>query len=490
MAFSAEGARGKLAELADADARRKRAEADRFRLFAEFADEYRFVPEDGPVLSGTERLVRWGGEGTPGVAEFCTLEVAAALRMREEAVRAEIGAALAVRHRFPLVWGLTMVGQVRVWDAKQVAALTHDLSFEQALQLDAEVAPLARSMSATRWLKLVEARVLELRAVEAQSEHEQALARRRVDFHQTGLGVTDVTGTLDAADGVFLDAQLERLASILGQGGNDNPLQVRRAQALGVLASPARALQLLQASLVDELPEIDEDCPARGQRGHTCGTVTVDPDKLLPEAELVVHLTDHTANTTDGVVRVENVGPLLAGSVKDLVAHTRVSVRPVLNPEQLVPTDAYECPPRMREWVELRNPYEVFPFSSRTSKGVRGWQRPADMDHTIPWQPAPAGGPPAASTSGGQPMTRPDNLGPLSRKVHRAKTHGGWQLAQPSPGVFLWRSPLGFGYLVTPSHSWMIDDPTGRILPPQPEQGSDQWHDEPARTRLGPVPVA
>ena len=87
-------------------------------------------------------------------------------------------------------------------------------------------------------------------------------------------------------------------------------------------------------------------------------------------------------------------------------------------------------------------------------------------------------------------MTRPDNLGPLSRKVHRAKTHGGWQLDQPSPGVFLWRSPLGFGYLVTPSHCWMVDDPTGRILPPQPGQGSGQRHDEPARTRSEPVPVA
>ena len=170
----------------------------------------------------------------------------------------------------------------------------------------------------------------------------------------------------------------------------------------------------------------------------------------------MVHLTDHTAADGEGLVRVENVGPLLAGWVKDLLGHTRVSVRSVLNPEQLVPTDAYECPPRMREWVELRNPYEVFPFSSRTSKGVRGWQRPADIDHTIPWQQV---------TTEGQPPTRPDNLGPLSRKVHRAKTHGGWQLAQPTPGVFLWRSPLGFGYLVTPSRSWMVDDPTGRILP-------------------------
>ncbi|MGA4507935.1 hypothetical protein ACQB6R_02745 [Propionibacteriaceae bacterium G1746] len=38
-------------------------------------------------------------------------------------------------------------------------------------------------------------------------------------------------------------------------------------------------------------------------------------------------------------------------------------------------------------------------------------------------------------------------------------------MTQPASGVFLWTSPLGFGYLVTPSQSWMITDPTGRILP-------------------------
>lgn len=49
--------------------------------------------------------------------------------------------------------------------------------------------------------------------------------------------------------------------------------------------------------------------------------------------------------------------------------------------------------------------------------------------------------------------------------MHRAKTHGGWRLTQPHPGTFLWTSPLGFGYLVTPSQSWMVHDPTGRLLP-------------------------
>ena len=79
---------------------------------AEFADEYRWLPEGGPVLAGTQRLVQWGGEGTPNVAEFYTLEVAAALRMTEEAVRLDIGLALAVRHRLPRIWDLVMAGQI------------------------------------------------------------------------------------------------------------------------------------------------------------------------------------------------------------------------------------------------------------------------------------------------------------------------------------------------------------------------------------------
>ena len=108
----------------------------------------------------------------------------------------------------------------------------------------------------------------------------------------------------------------------------------------------------------------------------------------------------------------------------------------------------------MREGLEIRNPYEVFPFSTRRSAGL-------DMDHTQPWRDD---GPPG--------QTRPGNLGPLGRKAHRAKTHGRWQLEQPMPGIFLWRSPLGYRYLVTPSRTIELGRP-GRVDPsathPPPE---------------------
>lgn len=77
-------------------------------------------------------------------------------------------------------------------------------------------------------------------------------------------------------------------ATILQQGGSTDSHNARRALALGVLASPARAVQLIQASLTDQIPglvageDLDVACPARGQRGHHCGTITVDPEQVLP----------------------------------------------------------------------------------------------------------------------------------------------------------------------------------------------------------------
>ena len=460
MEFSVEQARVMVAEVHEAEAAVMRAEAVRFGSYARFADAYRYVPQDGPVLDGTERLVQWGGDGVPGVAEFCTLELAAALRASEESVRLTIGDALAVRHRLPSVWVQVMDGRFRVWRARELARVTHDLSFGQVIALDAEIAPLLTTMSYRRLLNLVKGRVMQMRPVEAQSEYDQLKGQCEVVFDDSAAGFTRVWATIPAADAVMLKAQVARVAAIIGKlpASSDSvaeaqakeSLAMRYALALGVLANPALALQMIQASVQGELPDLDPECPARGMRGHSCGRVDVDPEKLLPHADLVIHLTDQTLREGTAVVRGEKLGPLLAGWVKDLVGHTRVRVRPVLDAGGMVATDAYECPPRMREAVELRNGYEVFPFSQRLAKGL-------DLDHTQRWAAAP---PPPV-----EPPTRPGNLGPLSRKVHRAKTHAGWQLTQPLPGVFCWTSPLGFGYLVTPSKSWMINDPTGRIAP-------------------------
>jgi hypothetical protein len=111
----------------------------------------------------------------------------------------------------------------------------------------------------------------------------------------------------------------------------------------------------------------------------------------------------------------------------------RFVVKPVLDLARQAPVDGYEIPDAMREQVHLRTPAEVFPYSGATGRRV-------DLDHTIPYQPVDDSGPPG--------QTSPGNLGPLGRRAHRAKTHGGWQVQQPFPGIYLWRSPTGRHYLV------------------------------------------
>jgi hypothetical protein len=163
-----------------------------------------------------------------------------------------------------------------------------------------------------------------------------------------------------------------------------------------------------------------------------CGTITVHPDRLLPKATLVVHLSDAAIGDPRGICRVEGIGPVPVGQLHQLLGHARVRVLPVFDPDGVVPVDSYEIPAATRRAVLLRHPWEMFPYSTASHTGC-------DLDHTDPWRPdGPAG------------QTRPDNLTPLRRPPHRAKTHADWKLRTPAPGIFVWTTPLGRRYTLTP----------------------------------------
>ena len=115
-----------------------------------------------------------------------------------------------------------------------------------------------------------------------------------------------------------------------------------------------------------------------------------------------------------------------------LLGHTRVRVMPVLRPYAEIAVDSYEIPEPIRRQVLERDTHEVFPYSSRTA-------RDGDLDHTDPYRP------------GRKRQTRASNLGSLWRKPHRAKTHAGWDLQQPKPGIFWWSTPNGERYRIGPN---------------------------------------
>ncbi len=184
-------------------------------------------------------------------------------------------------------------------------------------------------------------------------------------------------------------------------------------KALGILATPARAQAVLAGG---------------------------DDRRYLPRTKVYLHLTPDLLTGTSSVARSETLGPITKTMLADLFGTSRITITPVLHADTEHAVDNYEIPHRIRETVTLRDTCEVFPHSSRTARGL-------DLDHTQPYAPGAAG------------QTRPDNLGPLTRRAHRAKTTGRWQLKQPRTGTFWWKSPQGNEYRVSPNgttdlHHW------------------------------------
>jgi hypothetical protein len=189
------------------------------------------------------------------------------------------------------------------------------------------------------------------------------------------------------------------------------------------------------------------------QRAHTNPTTSRGTGgargRLRPgKTEIYVHLTDHSLSAGTGVLRVEDLGPLLAEQLAELVGHGPYVVKPVIDLNDAVSVDAYEIPDRIRERVKLTHPVELFPYGTRETHAT------TDLDHIQPYDPL---GPP------GQTTTR--NLAPLGRFTHRVKTHGpGWKVRRVDPRTLEWTTPQGFTFRV---------DPTGTHRVLRPDRSTD-----------------
>ncbi|GAA3612799.1 HNH endonuclease signature motif containing protein [Microlunatus ginsengisoli] len=189
-------------------------------------------------------------------------------------------------------------------------------------------------------------------------------------------------------------------------------------------------------------PATDDDArqPLLRDGGIELRPVTpAERDASRPRALIVFHLTEEALRAGRGVARTA-AGAITVDELRQFLTNTdaEITVAPVLDPAAVAPIDAYEIPPQLRRAVDTRNPASVFPF---------GGSRPGrtDLDHTRPYR---RGGPPG--------QTSADNLGPLTRSEHRAKTVRRWTVRQPAPGTYRWRSPTGWIALSTNQGTLML----------------------------------
>jgi hypothetical protein len=407
---------------------------------------------------GREKAKLYGGEGTPEVTEFAAATFGARMGRGTHAGRRHIAAALDLKLRLPNLWSRVQALEVRDTYAIHVAEVTRNLSAAEAAWVDGEVAESADGrIPWTRFQSLVAGKVTAA-APHLAREREDRAARARFAKKLTplpgdqaaGMATFMIRAPLPIIDA--LDAAITTLASRIEQTLPASVTEAEDAPATDDLRVHAVAL-LASGLATGDGSDPGADLPDLAE---------LDLRDLLPHTTLVVHLyggTVHSSDDTDTgdttgsvvipadrdisadgtpldrIARIEGHGAVTETWLRDVLARfAHFQVLPVLDIDGLAPVDAYEIPARHRRAVQLRHPVETFPWGTAISTSSH-----VQLDHEEPWQPPGPEQP--------REQTRLDNLGPLHSFHHRLKTHGGWLVREPFPGIHLWRDPHGHTYL-------------------------------------------
>jgi hypothetical protein len=247
------GAAETLAAVVRARTIESEAGVDRLLLAVHFVDLYpgpATIPADQAVPGG-ERSLAHGGPGCPSVAEFAVAEYGVVCGVSPESAAKDIGQALALRHRLPLIWDQVVNHQATAWKARTVATACMGLSVAAAAIVDRRVAAIIDSVGPVQLRNIVKAAMWE-----ADPEAARAEAERKARERGVWIGRSDDHGTstlfIKAATGdvIRLEATIAQIAEALGRLDPDSTDtgQQRRAKATGILADPALTYQLLQVA--------------------------------------------------------------------------------------------------------------------------------------------------------------------------------------------------------------------------------------------------
>jgi hypothetical protein len=354
--------------------------------------------------------IRIGGDGTPDVGAFTVEPFAAALGISTAAGLQLLSDGLDLVHRLPRAWELVEDLEVAPWRARRLAKATSSLSKEAAAYVDAQLAPILDSCGPTRIDKIVDEARARFDAVEQAEEEDAQRASWGVRLAHGPSGRFAGTSWLEITGDTPTLTRLHHLINSTAhelldpQDPASADLDQRKVRAVGVIVD--RAI---------------------GATGGTSGQA----------AKLYLHLDAQALlEPTVHVGHAEGLGPVTTGLLRDWLQDSRVTIQPVLDLGRDDAVDEHDPPAWMRELVVLRDRVCVFPFCHRSS-------RDCDLDHIEAFVEMDDGGPPG--------QTRPDNLAPLCRGHHRAKTFGGWRYVRSRDGTYTWRSPHGRHFIVSPS---------------------------------------
>lgn len=441
-------ATGLLAAATEAERAARLAEVHTLEVLAAWAASHSTHPTEGPEGHVARRvgnvLRQLGGDGTPGVQDFCLGEIALARSTGVTATSNAIADVLDLQHRLPLTWAVCRRGECEPWIARRIAKLSRHLSRDNVGVVDLAISRMISRESAGRVLQVAEAKIIE---ADPDLHEERCEDERRRRY--LGLGRTDEHGLrtliarLEAGDATAVDATVHRVAEIIAPRHPEAHPDELRALAFGWLARPAELFTLLLEHAETETatepePGQPEAAPSRAYAfpADLLGTLRdIDLSPLKPKAVLHVHLNEAALHTGHGVARVEGLGPLTLTLTRlaELLRHHTVRVQPVKDLSSRVRCTAYEHPEPLRDQIHLVTGGDYWPFATSTSRRV-------DLDHPTPYQYGDDTREPPPDQTGSH------NSGPLGRRHHRWKTHAGYRSRQcihPEKARMILEAPPG-----------------------------------------------
>lgn len=413
-------------------------------------------------------------------------ELAPALRWTVSSAGNRIAAArdlVARRHLLDMVESAAM----SAWAARLVCDHLIDLTADQATAVVGDVAVRVRRRLASgrRAYNSAEinriARAARLRICpEAEQEARvRAWVRRRVVVHRNADGMATLIADLAETDAHRIHRRLTAIAAGLqadagsvgpagGQtdAGSIGPAGVQTDTGLDGPANgqpDARTRDQMRADILVDLllgtPTAARDgsspagaeplatpSPATRPPRHTDTDPRADTDPVgprragsvgcRPDVQVIVTLETLLGLAQDPAL-VPGLGPIPAEVARGLAADGRWTawLTDATGTVTATGTRSYSPSAAVARLVRAREPHCRFP-------GCRQPAARCDLDHTIPW--------PRGSTT-------PENLGPLCRRHHQLKTHGGWTIRnlgdiEPggAPPGWRWTTPAGLTVTDTP----------------------------------------
>uniref|UniRef100_UPI002606F9F2 HNH endonuclease signature motif containing protein n=1 Tax=Nocardioides sp. TaxID=35761 RepID=UPI002606F9F2 len=283
---------------------------------------------------------------------------------------------------------------------------------EAARYIDTMLAPVLHSCTYAQIERTVTMGIDLYDPAEAERRAKKAAEDRSFDIHLDGAstdGTVAVEGSLALEDALDLEQAVKNGAKALGDLGCEEPLDARRAMAVGDMARSQLALDLQNDGG-------EGGVESGGGRGVTI-YAHLDPDS--PHASI--------DNPGCNDVLIEQIKAWC-----ETVGNT-VTIKPVIDLNTEISTQAYTPTVKLAEQVRLRDQCCVFPHCTRRA-------RYTDIDHREPYDKTnPA--------TGGKTTT--SNLALLCRRHHRTKAFSPWTYTSPEPGVYDWTSPSGTRFRVT-----------------------------------------